>query len=110
MNNLRKYFDSLTIFIIAMVIMTIITFALRSELQTSEERRDMNQLVIVHNQGVMIKNQKINEHNAAIITHNQLQFSKYGFGNPTLNYTTPNIRTDVQNVSTDYWSNFTSID
>jgi len=113
------HLNSLSIFALIGVIVIVATLIIRSNLQTAEEAKQIfeNRLlarlaggnsIIVHNQGVIIKNDGIKNHNEEIIIHNQLQFARYGFGDISRNYTTPDIRTDFQRTTTDYWNNYTT--
>lgn len=103
---------------ILIAIVLTATFLIRNQVINNDERRQdfennllikiiENHKIVIHNQGIIIKNDVVAVHNHGLITHNQQQFAKYGFGNPAINYTTPNIRTDIWNSSTDYWQNYT---
>ena len=86
--------DSLVLFSIIMVLISLIALAFNSSIRTSEEKRQIfenNLLASVANSN------KIVIHNQGIIIHNQKQFSIYGMGHD--GNATPDIRTDWINVT-----------
>jgi hypothetical protein len=93
---LKLNLDKLSTVIIILAIATVLAFVYKSETQTSEERRQSFENTLLQTLNL---NEKVIVHNQGIIIHNQRQFADHGMGQPEKNITTPHIRTD-------FWANF----